>query len=62
MRNVIPTEEPKGLGGGIYGGGSQLAPTQLHRSLHSLRSVGMTKDLPARTPMARAGAKDAKNN
>ncbi len=34
--SVIPTEDPKGPSGGIYGNGSQRTPTQLHRFLDSL--------------------------
>ncbi len=43
---VIPTEDTKGPSGGTYGGRNQRAPTQLHRSLHSLHSVGMTMRWP----------------
>ncbi len=53
----MPTEDPKGPSGGIhstrfarsgqaYGGGDERALTQLHRSLDSLRSLGMTGDGP----------------
>ena len=39
---VIPTEEPKGPSGGICGDMSQRASDTFHRSLDSLRSLGMT--------------------
>ena len=57
IRNVIPTEDPKDPSGGIFGGRSQRAPTQLHRSLHSLRSVGMTGIWTARPAKTRRHTK-----
>jgi len=49
MQNVIPTEDPKVRAEGSVGldGNASLL---IHRSLHSLRSVGMTGCPPPATP------------